>query len=98
MDLFNFNHDGEVSDLERIMGLAAVLSETNPDVEISVTVDEDEDYESMTHDELSVWMTFAPSETPLNARNQMTSIARHTKSGKNNANNSTRKLRKLKTY
>ena len=37
MDLFDFNHDGEVSDLERIMGLAAVLSETNPDVEISVT-------------------------------------------------------------
>lgn len=28
MDLFDFNHDGEVSDLERIMGLAAVLSET----------------------------------------------------------------------
>lgn len=27
MDLFDFNHDGEVSDLERIMGLAAVLSE-----------------------------------------------------------------------
>ena len=52
MDLFDFNHDGEVSDLERIMGLAAVLSETNPDVEISVTVDEDENYESMTHDEL----------------------------------------------
>lgn len=51
MDLFDFNHDGEVSDLERIMGIAAVLSET-PDVEISVTVDEDEDYESMTHDEL----------------------------------------------
>ena len=50
MDLFDFNHDGEVSDLERIMGLAAVLSEAN------------------------------------------------TKSGKNNANNSTRKLRKLKTY
>lgn len=44
MDLFDFNHDGEVSDLERIMGLAAVLSETNPDVEISVTVGEDEDY------------------------------------------------------
>ena len=36
MDLFDFNHDGEVSDLERIIGLAAVLSETNPDVEISV--------------------------------------------------------------
>ena len=52
MDLFDFNHDGEVSDLERIMGLAAVLAETNPDVEISVTVDEDENYESMTHDEL----------------------------------------------
>ena len=52
MDLFDFNHDGEVSDLERIIGLAAVLSETNPDVEISVTVGEDEDYESMTHDEL----------------------------------------------
>ena len=52
MDLFDFNHDGEVSDLERIIGLAAVLSETNPDVEISVTVDEDEDYESMTHEEL----------------------------------------------
>ena len=33
MDLFDFNHDGEVSDLERIMGLAAVLSEANPDVE-----------------------------------------------------------------
>ena len=44
MDLFDFNHDGEVSDLERIIGLAAVLSETNPDVEISVTVGEDEDY------------------------------------------------------
>ena len=52
MDLFDFNHDGEVSDLERIMGLAAVLSEANSDIEISVTVDEDEDYESMTHDEL----------------------------------------------
>ena len=46
MDLFDFNHDGEVSDLERIIGLAAVLSETNPDVEISVNVGEDEDYES----------------------------------------------------
>lgn len=52
MDLFDFNHDGEVSDLERIMGLAAVLSETNPNVEISVTVGEDDDYESMTHKEL----------------------------------------------
>ena len=52
MDLFDFNHDGEVSDLERIMGLAAVLSETNPNVEISVTVGEDDDYESMTHEEL----------------------------------------------
>ena len=47
MDLFDFNHDGEVSDLERIIGLAAVLSETNPDVEISVNVGEDEDYESI---------------------------------------------------
>lgn len=53
MDLFDFNHDGEVSDLERIMGLAAVLSETNPNVEISVTVGEDDDYESMTHEELA---------------------------------------------
>lgn len=52
MNLFDFNHDGEVSGLERIIGLAAVLSETNPDVEISVTVGEDEDYESMTYDEL----------------------------------------------
>ena len=52
MYLFDFNHDGEVSDLERIMGLAAVLSETNPSVEISVTVGEDDDYESMTHEEL----------------------------------------------
>ena len=52
MDLFDFNHDGEVSDLERIMGLAAVLSETNPDVEISVTVDEDENYVSMTKEKL----------------------------------------------
>ena len=52
MDLFDFNHDGEVSDLERIMGLAAVLSENNPNVEISVTVGEDDDYESMTHEEL----------------------------------------------
>lgn len=52
MDLFDFNHDGEVSDLERTMGLAAVLSETNPNVEISVTVGEDDDYESMTHEEL----------------------------------------------
>lgn len=52
MDLFDFNHDGEVSDLERIMGLAAVLSETNPNVEISVTVGEDDDYESMTREEL----------------------------------------------
>ena len=52
MDLFDFNRDGEVSDLERIMGLAAVLSETNPNVEISVTGGEDEDYECMTHDEL----------------------------------------------
>ena len=52
MDLFDFNHDGKVSDLERIMGLAAVLSEINPNVEISVTVGEDDDYESMTHEEL----------------------------------------------
>lgn len=44
MDLFDSNHDGEESDLERIMGLAAVLSETNLDVEISVTAGEDEDY------------------------------------------------------
>ena len=51
MDLFDFNHDGEVSDLERTWDLLH-LSETNPDVEISVTVDEDENYESMTHDEL----------------------------------------------
>ena len=51
MDLFDFNHDGEVSDLERIIGLAAVLSETNPDVEISVNVGEDEDNESMNNDE-----------------------------------------------
>lgn len=100
MDLFDFNHDGEVSDLERIMGLAAVLSEANPDVEISVTVDEDENYESMTHDELEDCLDELRTQrdTLLNARNQMTLIARHTKSGKNNANNSTRKLRKLKTY
>ena len=51
MDLFDFNHDGEVSDLERIMGLAAVLSEANPDVEISVTGWEDEEDEIMTHDD-----------------------------------------------
>ena len=82
MDLFDFNHDGEVSNLERIMGLAAVLSEANPDVESWK----------------SVWMNFAPSETLWSARNQMILIVRHTKSGKNNANNSTRKLRKLKTY
>lgn len=56
MDLFDFNHDGEVSDLERIMGLAAVLSETNPNVEISVTVGEDDDYESMTHEELEEYL------------------------------------------
>lgn len=52
MDPFDFNRDGEVSDLERIIGLAAVLSETNPNVEISATVGEDEDYECMTHDAL----------------------------------------------
>lgn len=63
MDLFDFNHDGEVSDLERIIGLAAVLSETNPDVEISVTVDEDEDYGrelvSFRGMDLSRWETIA---------------------------------------
>lgn len=63
MDLFDFNHDGEVSDLERIMGLAAVLSETNPDVEISVTVGEDEDYGrelvSFRGMDLSRWETIA---------------------------------------
>lgn len=63
MDLFDFNHDGEVSDLERIMGLAAVLSETNPDVEISVTVGEDEDYGrelvSFRGMDLSRWKTIA---------------------------------------
>lgn len=53
MDLFDFNHDGKVSTLERIMVLAAVISETDPDIEISVTVGEDENYESMTHDELA---------------------------------------------
>ena len=63
MDLFDFNHDGEVSDLERIIGLTAVLSETNPDVEISVTVDEDEDYGrelvSFRGMDLSRWETIA---------------------------------------
>lgn len=63
MDLFDFNHDGEVSDLERIMGLAAVLSEANPDVEISVTVGEDEDYGrelvSFRGMDLSRWETIA---------------------------------------
>lgn len=63
MDLFDFNHDGEVSDLERIIGLAAVLSETNPDVEISVTVGEDEDYGhelvSFRGMDLSRWETIA---------------------------------------
>lgn len=63
MDLFDFNRDGEVSDLERIMGLAAVLSETNPDVEISVTVGEDEDYGrelvSFQGMDLSRWETIA---------------------------------------
>lgn len=63
MDLFDFNRDGEVSDLERIMGLAAVLSETNPDVEISVTVGEDEDYGrelvSFRGMDLSRWETIA---------------------------------------
>lgn len=63
MDLFDFNHDGEVSDLERIMGLAAVLSEANPDVEISVTVGEDEDYGrelvSFRGIDLSRWETIA---------------------------------------
>lgn len=63
MDLFDFNHDGEVSDLERIIGLAAVLSETNPDVEISVTVGEDEDYGrelvSFQGMDLSRWETIA---------------------------------------
>lgn len=63
MDLFDFNHDGEVSDLERIMGLAAVLSETNPDVEIFVTVGEDEDYGrelvSFRGMDLSRWETIA---------------------------------------
>ena len=98
MDLFDFNHDGEVSDLERIMGLAAVLSETNPDVEISVTVDKDENYESMTHDELEDCLDELRTQRLWSARNQMILIVRHTKSGKNNANNSTRKLRKLKTY
>ena len=64
MDLFDFNHDGEVSDLERIMGLAAVLSEANPDVEISVTVDEDENYESMTHDDLRTQRDTLECEEP----------------------------------
>lgn len=63
MDLFDFNHDGEVSDLERIIGLTAVLSETNPDVEISVTVGEDEDYGrelvSFRGMDLSRWETIA---------------------------------------
>ena len=99
MDLFDFNHDGEVSDLERIIGLAAVLSEANPDVEISVTVDEDEDYESMTHDELEERLDeLRTQRDTLECEDQMTLIVRHTKSGKNNANNLTRKLRKLKTY
>ena len=39
MDLFDFNHDGEVSDLEASWDLLG-LSEANPDVEISVTVAE----------------------------------------------------------
>ena len=96
MDLFDFNHDGEVSDLERIMGLAAVLSETNPDVEISVTVDEDEDYESMTHDELEERLDDLRTQRDTLECEEPDDL-RHTKNGKNNANNSTRELRKLKT-
>lgn len=99
MDLFDFNHDGEVSDLERIMGLAAVLSEANPDVEISVTVDEDENYESMTHDELEDCLDeLRTQRDTLECEEPDDLDSEHTKSGKNNANNSTRKLRKSKTY
>ena len=99
MDLFDFNHDGEVSDLERIMGFAAVLSEANPDVEISVTVDEDENYESMTHDELEDRLDeLRTQRDTLECEEPDDLDSEAYESGKNNANNSTRKLRKLKTY
>ena len=56
MSLFDFNHDGIVSESERAIALGAILSaisEIDADAEISVSIEEDEDYESLSPDELA---------------------------------------------
>ena len=56
MSLFDFNHDGIVSESERAIALGAILSaisEIDTDAEISVSIEEDEDYESLSPDELA---------------------------------------------
>lgn len=56
MSLVDFNHDGIVSESERAIALGAILSaisEIDTDAEISVSIEEDEDYESLSPDELA---------------------------------------------
>lgn len=53
--IFDFNHDGEVSASEQAFGLGAILNalaETDAEVKITISIGEDEDYESMDRDEL----------------------------------------------
>jgi len=53
--MFDFDHDGEVSSSERAFGLGAILNalaETEAEVKITISIGEDEDYESMDRDEL----------------------------------------------
>lgn len=57
MNIFDFNHDGEVSAGEQAFGLGAILaalSEAEAEVEITISASatEDENYEDMDHDEL----------------------------------------------
>lgn len=53
--MFDFNHDGEVSSSEQAFGLGAILNalaETEAEVKITISIGEDDDYESMDRDEL----------------------------------------------
>lgn len=53
--IFDFNHDGEVSASEQAFGLGAILSalaETEAEVKITISIGDEEDYESMDRDEL----------------------------------------------
>ena len=53
--IFDFNHDGEVSASEQAFGLGVILNalaETEAEVKITISIGDEEDYESMDRDEL----------------------------------------------